>query len=456
MIKKFLNAPLPIYVVVIVLLFAAVGFYISIPYFRSIVYNYNLELPQGVKEAESLNYGEWPVLANAEFYKGVRDKMIAEKTNFIEADLSAMKITLYSEGNKINEFTILSKGKPGSWWETPAGLYKIESKAKNLFSSFGKVYMPWSMQFEGNFFIHGWPYYPNGEPVASTYSGGCIRVSNDDAQKVYDWIKVGTPVLVFENEFEKDNFNYSLNSPQVSAKSYLAADVKNNFVFAEKNSTDILPIASITKLITTLVATDYINLEKKITITKGMLIPTSKPRLYVGQQISAMNLLYPLLLESSNEASVALSQYLGQENFIALMNKKAQALGMINTKFVDSYGGGDNNISSSQDLFNLAKYLYTTKTFILNITSGGLKNTAYGQAVFSDLGNFNLFGEDPSFIGGKIGKTQAANETMLALFQVKINEIERPISVIVLGSDNQIQQDIQTILNWIKINYTGR
>jgi len=166
--------------------------------------------------------------------------------------------------------------------------------------------------------------------------------------------------------------------------------------------------------------------------------------------------LYPLLLESSNEAAVALSQYLGQENFIGLMNKKAQALGMVNTKFVDSYGGGDANISSSQDLFNLAKYLYTTKTFILNITSGGLKNTAYGKAIFPDLGNFNLFGDDPTFIGGKIGKTEAANETMLAIFNITINGIERPIAIIVLGSDNQIQQDIQMILNWIKINYTGR
>lgn len=447
---------MPAYVVAIVLLLAAVGFFIFLKYFSDVVYNYTLLIPDGNQTAESFNYGEWPALANADFYKSVRDKMISEKTNFIDADLSQMKISVYTEGNKISEFAILTKGKPGSWWETPSGLYKIQSKSKNAFSSFGKVYMPFSMQFQGNFFIHGWPYYPSGEPVASTYSGGCIRLSIEDAGKLYDLAKIGMPVLVFASEFEKDNFSYSLNSPQVSAKNYLAVDIKNNFVFTAKVSGAVVPVASITKLITALVATDYINLDNKISIDASALIPTSKPRLKSGASISAMNLLYPLLLESSNEAATALSQYLGQKNFVDLMNEKAQALGMANTKFVDSYGGGDGNISSAEDLFNLAKYLYNTRSFILNLTAGKLKNTAYGTAAFSDLQNFNLFEGDPSFVGGKIGKTEAAGETMLAIFNIEVNGAERPVAIIMLGSDaDKMKDDVQTILNWVKTNYTG-
>jgi len=454
MFKKFLNAPLPAYVVAIVLLLTAAGFFVFFRYFQNIVYNYTLEIPFGVKSAESFEYGEWPALSNADFYNSVRDKMIYEKTNFIDADLSQMKISVYENGEKTLEFPILTKGKPGSWWETPSGLYKIQSKAKNLFSSFGKVYMPFSLQFQGNFFIHGWPYYPSGEPVSSAYSGGCIRLSTNDAQKIYDLVKIGTPVLVFSDEFQKDNFAYALNAPQVSAKSYLAADIKNNFVFTSKNSQDVLPVASITKLITSLVATDYINLDNAITINKNMLIPTSKPRLYVGMKISAMNLLYPLLLESSNEAALALSGYLGQENFVNLMNQKAQSLGMTNSQFVDSFGGGDGNVSSPEDLFNLAKYLYNTRSFILNLTAGKLKNTAYGTAFFSDLGNFNLFEAEPSFVGGKIGKTQTAGETMLAIFNVGKDNNERPIAIIVLGSEgDKIKDDIESILNWVKSNY---
>ncbi|PIP46640.1 MAG: hypothetical protein COX15_00070, partial [Candidatus Colwellbacteria bacterium CG23_combo_of_CG06-09_8_20_14_all_42_19] len=83
----------------------------------------------------------------------------------------------YEKGVFVNEFAILSKGKEGSWWETPAGLYKVQSKEKEHFSSFGRVYQPWSMAFQGNFFIHGWPYYPGGRAVESTYSGGCIRLA---------------------------------------------------------------------------------------------------------------------------------------------------------------------------------------------------------------------------------------------------------------------------------------
>jgi len=94
--------------------------------------------------------------------------------------------------------------------------------------------MPFSMQFEGNFFIHGWPYYPDGTSVGSSYSGGCIRLSNEDAKDLYNKIKIGTPVLVLEKDFEKDTFSYQYKKPVISANNYLIADLKSNFVFLEK------------------------------------------------------------------------------------------------------------------------------------------------------------------------------------------------------------------------------
>lgn len=442
-------------ILIIILLAALVGFFIFLIYFREIIYNYTIELPKEGEIIETFQFGSWQALSNADFYQNVRDKMIADKTNFLDVNLSTMKISAYENSEKILELPILSKGRSGSWWETPVGLYKIDQKAKSLFSGFGKVYMPWSMQFQGNFFIHGWPYYPDGEPVSSSYSGGCIRLGTEDAKKIYDKVKIGTPVLVFERDFGKDDFEYKMNTPEVSAKSYLAADLKNNFVFAQKNPKEILPIASITKLITALIATEYINLDYKIDITKEMIISTSKPRLKIGNQISAMNLLYPLLLESSNEAAFALSQYLEQERFVVLMNKKAEALGMTNTKFVDSYGGGKDNISNTEDLFNLAKYLYNNRSFILKITSGQLKNSAYGTPIFSDLKNFNLFEDDPSFIGGKIGKTNEADETTLSIFEIEIQGEKRPVAIIVIGSQDKIKEDTLIILDWVKKNYAN-
>src|SRR5579862_5292212 len=95
---------------------------------------------------------------------------------FIEANLSTMQLTYYVNGSVAEQFKILAKGRPGSWWETPAGLYKVQEKIPSDFSGFAHVYSPWALDFQGNFLIHGWPYYPGGTPVGSTYSGGCIRL----------------------------------------------------------------------------------------------------------------------------------------------------------------------------------------------------------------------------------------------------------------------------------------
>src|SRR5882724_9446532 len=115
----------------------------------------------------------------------VKDDFISQKESFIEADLTAMQLSVYENGAVVKQVPILTKGRPGSWWETPAGLYQVQNKETNHFSSFGHVYMPWSMDFQGNFFIHGWPYEPDGTPVSSAYSGGCIRLATDDAEKLY-------------------------------------------------------------------------------------------------------------------------------------------------------------------------------------------------------------------------------------------------------------------------------
>ena len=300
-----------------------------------------------------LNLADAPTIEEAgkpitspNFFAQTKERLIAEHADFALADLAAMKVTLYEKGVAREVFPILTKGREGSWWETPAGIYQVGSKAQNHFSSFGGVYQPWSVQFQGNFFIHGWPYYPDGTPVASTYSGGCIRLASADAQRVFEKVKIGTPVLVFEESFgEGDGFSYGAGGPLpanrmpgISAQSFLAVDLKSNEVLAEKVGAKVLPIASITKLMTALVATDYINIEKTITINSKMITSTSVPRLQAGQQVSIYDLLFPLLLESSNEAAAATAYGLGEERFIKLMNEKAEAIGMTKTHFADPSG----------------------------------------------------------------------------------------------------------------------
>jgi D-alanyl-D-alanine carboxypeptidase len=402
---------------------------------------------------DQLPTGEWPALGNADFFGQVKDRFIADGNKFIEADLSAMKLTVYASGTPVKVVPILTKGREGSWWETPAGLYTIETKERNHFSTFGHVYQPWSMAFQGNFFIHGWPYYPGGEDVSSQYSGGCIRLSTADAKAVYDLINTGTPVLVFEKDFVADNFTYTPKTlPGLDAGSYLAADLGNNFVFASKKLEEPMPVASLTKLMTALVAAEYINLDKTVVVQKGDVVPTSVPRLKADERRSAYQLLYPLLEESSNEAAFALADAVGRERFVSLMNKKAEALGMRNTSFVDPAGVEEGNVSTPEDLFLLAKYLLNNRSFVLKISSGTLGPNVYGPAEFKNLKNFNVFTSEDGFLGGKVGKSTIAKETIISIFKKTLNGSERDIVVVVLGSEHNAD-DARNLLNQVTANY---
>jgi D-alanyl-D-alanine carboxypeptidase len=463
MVKNILHKEVRLYLVVILLLIVSISAIIIIVTFKDTIYNYQISLPANNQNnhVESFTYGSWPALENADFYNSVENSMIAQKTTFISVNLSTMRLQYYTEGVLTDDVAVLAKGKPGSWWETPAGLYKVEEKIRTDFSNFAHVYSPWALDFQGNFLIHGWPYYPDGTPVGSTYSGGCIRLSTEDAKALYTMVSVGTPVLVSSANFDPDTFQEQFQEPPILATSYFAADLKSDFVFAEKDPDTQVPIASLTKLMTALVAVEYINIENTITIKPSMIVKTSIPRLKVGEKLSLYNLLQPLLKESSNEAAMAISDFLGTKHFVDLMNQTAQSIGMTDTHFTDPSGSDWADVSTAHDLFVLAQYLYDNRSFILKMTTNNKDPNVYGPSVFTNLQNFNVFADDPDFVGGKVGQNGAASGTILSIFNedfsgnsenIGSSTDERPIMFVILGSDNYTQAS-QDFLTWIKSTY---
>lgn len=400
-------------------------------------------------------YGSWPALQNAEFFKKTKEDFISQDSSFIEADLSAMLIRVYKNGELMKEAPILTKGRDGSWWETPAGLYKISLKEENHFSSFGHVYMPWSMQFQGNFFIHGPTRYPDGSPTSATYSGGCIRVSLSDAEELYHLTETGTPVLVFEESFTNDNGTAAYKNKDLLQDTvvYLAADIANNFVFAENKSGEKHSIASITKLMSALVAVEYINVEREVAIDSSMIASTSIPRLKEGDHVSLLDLLSTLLLESSNEAALAITAPLGNKQFIQLMNVKSNAIGMKNSHFADTSGVLSANTSTAEDLFHLAKYLYYNRSFVLHMSMGSENRALYGPSRYANLQNLNMIPGTVGQVGGKTGLSSTAGDSMLTVFEIEMSEQKRPVAIIVLGSDDA-KNDVKTLLKYITNNFS--
>src|SRR3989338_7406946 len=268
------------------------------------------------------------------------------------ADLREMMIRLYRDGKLETEFPIVSKGKPGSLWETPTGSYRIKTKEENHYSTMGNVWMPYSMQFFGNFFIHGWPRYADGSPVPQGFSGGCIRLSEEDAKKLFSLVTISTslfvtngaePALVvaLANTPEEEQLGYRgikkfSPPPAISGSAALVGDLENSFLFFEKNSEELLPIASLSKLMTALISVEAANQFKVVEITEADVVAYGEAGgLRAGDRMEMGELLWPLLLASSNDAAYAIARHLGTEQFVRLMNEKSESLGLARTFYAE-------------------------------------------------------------------------------------------------------------------------
>ena len=155
-----------------------------------------------------------------------------------------------------------------------------------------------------------------------------------------------------EPAFDRDG------DPILSSASALVVDQTSGTVLYEKNAAAQVPIASITKLMTAMVALDAKpDLQKVLTISEDDVdsFKGTRSRLRVGTQLTREELLLLALMSSENRAAAALSRYYvgGREEFVADMNRKAQALGLTDTRFEDPTGLTAANVSSARDLTKL-------------------------------------------------------------------------------------------------------
>ncbi len=219
----------------------------------------------------------------------------------------------------------------------------------------------------------------------------------------------------------------------VSARAYVVGDLETGKIYYAKNGKQILPVASMSKLITAFAAVDTIAADALIEITPVEAeLPADTSNLRVGEKIPMRTILYPLLLSSSNVAAEAIAAKSGNsQDFFELMSSYAWEIGMPGSFFADASGLNPQNAASAEDLLALAKYLYISRPDILSIT----RTPSITIATTSDHGSHEVvsthpFVNDPDFIGGKTGRTPQAGETMMTIMRVK----NKPVAIIVLGS----------------------
>lgn len=406
------------------------------------------------KERSVLGYGPQPALEQNNFFLETRDAFVDEGATFIELDIAANQLRYFKKGVLLISAEIQSLGKTGSWWAVPAGLYEVEELNDRPYSNMAQVYLPNSIRFGGNYLIHGTPQYPDNS-LASIDSGvGGVRLTVESASHLYTVIAEGVPVLVHTPPAELDKFVYQPIVDEVGADRYLVADVNNGTVLATNNLDKSAPIASLVKLMTAAVAAEEIDLDTRVYATEPTFVESLIPRLADRRSVSMYSLLQLLLVESSNEAAEVIAAEIGRDYFIEIMNEKAKQIGMENTVFTDPSGLDAGNVSTVEDLYTLVRYINDQRSFIFDITNTARVSNDNSGGEFGELVNFNRIEDIDSFVGGKVGETNAAGQTSISLHELQVQDENRLIVVIILGSTER-SEDVQTLLRHVNKTFSN-
>ena len=163
-------------------------------------------------------------------------------------------------------------------------------------------------------------------------------------------------------------FSVSTYALSVSARGAVLIEAQSGDVVLEQNKDTRLPMASTTKIMTAIVVLENAPLDKVVKIEPNMTnIEGSSIYLHEGEELTVEELLYALMLESANDASVALAHTVANsiEDFAELMNKKATELGLKNTHFTNPHGlDDDEHYTTAYELGVIASYAMKNPQFV--------------------------------------------------------------------------------------------
>ena len=233
---------------------------------------------------------------------------------------------------------------------------------------------------------------------------------------------------------------------KINADSLLVGDLDTGEVIFERKPNTVYPIASVTKYMTAYTAAETFDPNELADITAEKLtVEGNRARFVVGDSLTIRELLYPLLLVSSNDAAEIIAQQRNRDVFVARMKEVAHGIGMGNTTFEDPTGLSKNNSSTARDLFTMMREVRNTYPQIIDISRLSFKEN--GHYLWQNINKAASFAE---FRGGKTGYTNAARQTSIGYYQIKLaNDQIKNIGVVILQSNTR-PQDTRNILDYLK------
>jgi D-alanyl-D-alanine carboxypeptidase (penicillin-binding protein 5/6) len=261
-------------------------------------------------------------------------------------------------------------------------------------------------------------------------------------------------IFFFLNFFLKPSFSYAEEEQgveNINALSGVVLDAKTGMVLYAKNPHVKIPPASTVKLLTAMVVLDHLPLHKKVKISKNAEeTPSVGPFLREGEVYSVEELLNLILIKSSNQAAVALAEAVSgtEENFSVLMNAKAKALGLQNSKFQTASGLPASDQYTTA--YDLALLLYEALKYpkISEIIQTPVKiiTNEQGRTIIVKNTNHLLFddGYKEAVIGGKTGYTKLSKHCLVNVAKIK----DRLVITSILGAPNResLWQDTKRML----------
>ena len=240
--------------------------------------------------------------------------------------------------------------------------------------------------------------------------------------------------------------------PRVAASSYFLQDFDSGRILAEKNADEVLPPASLTKIMTVYLAfrelsQNRLSLDELVTISeKSWRTPGSKMFIEVNKQVKVEDLLKGIIIQSGNDASVAIAEHIAgnEQTFAQLMNQHAQRLGMHSTHFMNATGlpVPNQHYTTARDLAVLTRAVI--KEFPDYYRWDSEKEFTYNK--ITQQNRNTLLWRDESVDGVKTGHTEEAGYCLIASAK---REDMRLVSV-VLGTKSKSARanESQTLLNY--------
>jgi D-alanyl-D-alanine carboxypeptidase (penicillin-binding protein 5/6) len=242
--------------------------------------------------------------------------------------------------------------------------------------------------------------------------------------------------------------------PEITAISALVLDFPSKVIMFEKNPSLRLSPASVTKIMTALIALEIFDLNEILTVKRPYPEGTQMG-LVDGEKIAVESLLYGLLLNSGNDAAFALAEghEKGIEQFIADMNKKAIQLGLNDTNFVNPTGADEeDHFSTVWDLAHLSAYALGNPIFAKIVGTDRVNVANADGTHWYALENINILLDRLLGVKGvKTGWTEEAGGCLVTYIEREEQEI---ITVVLKSKDEETRfEDSIALINWTFTNH---